>query len=142
MSNVSRNFSERLESAIQLYLSNESFSIADCAEESYVSASVLHKTLKKRGLTRNQSERWAANLERAIEIYCNEGLSVYAASKKAGVGNGTLGEALKARGLSRSPQSNKPDVELEIYSAEFKESRGYSKALQLLHRSARQHQAA
>ncbi|AAN55694.1 hypothetical protein HRJ35_14895 [Shewanella oneidensis MR-1] len=129
---------QKLEKAIELY--NTGLSILSASKEVAIGNDTLGKALKKRGLLRENRKARSINLQKAIEYY-QQGLSVNAAAKKACVGHSTLVAGLIKQQLLREEDSAL-EVVTDVYQPEIKESRGYSKALQLLHRSARQHQAA
>lgn len=129
---------KKLEKAIELY--KKGLTIAAASTQVAISNATLGKALNDRGLLRRERKARSINLQSAIEYY-KQGLSVNAAAKKAHVGHSTLVAGLSRQNLLRE-QDSALEIVTHVYEAEIKESRGYNKALQLLHRSARQHQAA
>lgn len=124
---------QKLEKAIELYV--KGLTITEASTQVAISNATLGKALSARGLLRRDVKARKINLQKAIEYY-QQGLSVNAAAKKAYVGHSTLVAALSKQGLLRE-QDSALEVVTDVYQPEIKESRGYSKALQLLHRSAR-----
>lgn len=129
---------QKLEKAIELY--KNGLTITEASTQVAISNATLGKALGARGLLRRDMKVRKVNLQKAIDYY-QKGLSVNAAAKKAHVGHSTLVAALSKQDLLRE-QDAALEVVTDVYQPEIKESRSYSKALQLLHRSARQHQAA
>ena len=135
MTTQTLSFADRLDKGVAFYVTQH-LSIIDAAKRADVSKGSLTRALKKRGVYRDRSALCASNLEKAIGLYVS-GYSILKACKEAGVSNSTLSDALYLRKLVREEVTRKPDSSVSrIDPLESKESRVFSMALAIIHKSA------
>lgn len=117
MRKINKEFSVRLERAIQLYENDKSLKIVTIANQNNISVQTLKKYIKKRGIQVSKISFSKENLEKSIAYYYS-GMSISAAAKEAHISGGRLKKALYEKKLL-TDDFNKIDDKLkkaiEIY---------------------------